>query len=185
MGRKPKTKRCEVCKNYLPLAAYQNPADRACARCLTAAQAALKAAKSHRKEVVGVFDGPCGANRRALIPVTPVSKFCPGCKKMLTADDFHRDKSRSDGLETRCKECRQEKSSAHYHRKNAEDPNYFRDNSRTYHRVQRTGLKLGEFCQRAKIKMEAVPGLISAGEVIRRCIKGQWRYILSDNTPMA
>jgi transcriptional regulator with XRE-family HTH domain len=45
--------------------------------------------------------------RLALVPVADdLTKWCPGCRSTLRVTAFHRDRSRPDGREYRCKVCR-------------------------------------------------------------------------------
>lgn len=47
------------------------------------------------------------------------TKFCNKCKKDKSVDDFHKNPTKKDGLQTMCKECRKEYHKEHYN-KNSE-----------------------------------------------------------------
>ena len=59
---------------------------------------------------------------RAVIE-TPIQKRCPKCKKIRKCNDFYKDKTSVDGLDTRCKECKAKDFLIHY--KN--DPDWARN----------------------------------------------------------
>lgn len=64
-------------------------------------------------------------------------KVCGRCKVEKPLDEFHRNRSKADGRQTRCKECNTVASSTAYHA----DPDYFR--CKLYRR--KYGISLADF----------------------------------------
>lgn len=107
-------------------------------------------------------------------------KRCPRCCTVKAASEFHRDASRSDGLEPYCIACDAPRRLAKFIAKNASDPDSFRANARTFKKVVRYGLPLLAFRDRFNLDLPTVASMIDSREVITRCVKGKRLYILAD-----
>jgi hypothetical protein len=55
---------------------------------------------------------------RGPVPTTPGEvSWCPGCKRFLAVDNFHKSSRRSSGLAVWCKECKSERGKTQYRNK--------------------------------------------------------------------
>lgn len=62
----------------------------------------------------GEYAGPCPlcGGREELMPAPPIEKKCSRCRRLMPVSQFHRDKAKSDGFYSICKECRSGRQSA-------------------------------------------------------------------------
>lgn len=68
----------------------------------------------------------------------PLNKTCTGCNKTKPVSSFHRDKSKSDGLTPRCKDCKKEYRCKYYARTSKQSREY----SRRYFQKNQTAIKV-------------------------------------------
>lgn len=105
------TKVCAQCRQALPLDAFgirrasEDGRDRLCLGC-------AHVAAQIRKDK--------GTRRRLGRPAKDGFKTCIECGKTKPIDDFHHDRQRQDGLNPRCKECRNRHRAIEYTRQLAE-----------------------------------------------------------------
>ena len=87
-------------------------------------------------------------------------KRCCHCKKVKPVEDFHRDKTTSDGLNRRCNICDGESNKAYYQSKHESEPEYYQNQ----HLKTRFGITLADYDKMAEIQ-NGVCAICSESEV--------------------